>query len=313
MIERPTTLVLGAGASQPYQFPLGAKLRRDILNVGSNPHLLRSSELGNHWQLAEFLEAFRQSRLYSIDSFLTARPEMAEVGKLAIAAVLLEYETTYASYLTADEQNWYDYLWNQLANGHSWEELSFDNLSIVTFNYDRSLEHFLLTAMMGTYKQTLGDAAKKLKQLKIVHVYGDIGAASPLEDGYEAYARPIVPARVARGATRLKVIPEARVDEPTLLEAQRLLRKAKAICFLGFGFDRTNLARLKAIETCRVDMPMANGATELRAIAASCLGLTKAELEAAGNACGIRIDPFNSRYFVDGDCMTTLRETLILG
>ena len=33
MIERPTVLILGAGASKPYGFPTGEKLLRDIVDI----------------------------------------------------------------------------------------------------------------------------------------------------------------------------------------------------------------------------------------------------------------------------------------
>jgi hypothetical protein len=232
---------------------------------------------------------------------------MVEIGKMAIAGILLAFERNTLSKLSANEQDWYDYLWNRLASGRNWDDLSFDNLAVVTFNYDRSFEHFLLLAMMGTYEKSIEQAAEKLEQLQIVHVYGDIGSPLPQSPGYQMYGKTVTYRRVRDGAARLKVIPEAREEEPSLLMAQRLLLNAEAVCFLGFGFDPTNMKRLDSRRTC---YPFFEN--HKKSISASCSGLTPAEAEEAAGLCGLHNRAHWRNQFVDGSCLETLRSTLIL-
>jgi hypothetical protein len=319
MIKTPTALVLGAGASASYGFPMGSKLRGDILNLTGGLHqLAQGAELHKSHDLAGFVAEFQRSRLYSIDAFLGMRDEFAEIGKLAIAAVLLHYESkSVGALLQSVSQDWYDYLWNRLASGHSWDELSFDNLSIITFNYDRSLEAFLLQAMRGTYGVSEETAVERLRQLKIIHVYGDIGPPLPGDPQYVPYGEPLSGPRVRDAASRLKVIPEARDDDPIFAEAQTLLTGAEAICFLGFGFDELNLRRLKASETCANHLTREGAEPKRRAFFASCVGKKGAEASRDAKLCGqLKSSPTASGFpphFIHGNCMVTLTESLVLG
>lgn len=310
MITQPTVLILGAGASLHYGYPLGYALRDCILNF-QNTSLCERSGVGNHRQLREFIDAFRQSRLYSIDAFLGLNTKYAEVGKLAIAAVLMNFEEGAAKKLDDGSQDWYDYLWNRIAAGHSWEELNFEKLAIVTFNYDRSLEAFLLSAVLGTYAVSVEKAIEKLRQLNIVHVYGDLGSAWPGDNTFREYGESLSERSVFRAAGGIKVIPEARDDESTFIKARQLLMRARALCFLGFGFDTLNLRRLEAKISCSDGI---EHGTVQRTVVATCKGRTAAEAAADAIACGVYCSD-RSMYpegFRAVDCLRLLRETLIL-
>lgn len=320
MITKKTVLVLGAGASHFYGFPLGSKLRTDILQItrpGTETYQLSiNSRLIDHPLLNEYVDAFQKSRLSSIDAFLGLNLRFSEVGKMSIAALLMHYEASaIGSLLHGLDQNWYDYLWNKLASGHSWDELSFKNLSIVTFNYDRSLETFLLAAVKASYGVTEIEAVEKLKELEVIHTYGDIGSPWPNDSRFKQFGTGASPDLVRQGSQWLKVIPEAREDEPTFKAAQKLLFHAEAICFLGFGFDTLNLQRLDSVRTCATEIELPRKPFRRRRVAASCLGRTPMEAVSDANRCGVNTEylpkdlPVN---FVDGDCLRTLRETLIL-
>lgn len=317
MIESKTVLVLGAGASHPYGFPLGTKLREDILHLQTDwSELSTQTRLVDHPLFNEFVAAFRQSRLSSIDAFLGLRSRFSEIGRMAISMLLLNYEIYSRHRLVSQpQQDWYDYLWNRLADG-SWEELSFKNLSIVTFNYDRSLEFFLLSAMRGAYGVTQGEAEQKLESLKIVHAYGDLGSVFSADTRYIPYGDPVTSQNVRKAAELLKVIPESRDDGPTFLEARETLTQADAVCFLGFGFDKTNLRRLDSARTCGPAKPIGINESS-RKVVASCLGRTIQEARASANACSFRIQQMMGdglpSGFINGNCMDTLRQTLILG
>ena len=147
----------------------------------------------------------------SIDDFLFNRREYSLIGKLCVLFVLSGYENTkrfqpfqeinhgtiaipreYESrtedYIAKVNLNgkwqfssfgWYEYLWGRLqeGTGGDFEKLKQNKLSVITFNYDRSLEHFLFTAIKATYglQQREADAADFFINVPVKHVYGELG------------------------------------------------------------------------------------------------------------------------------------------
>ncbi|MFZ2651744.1 MAG: SIR2 family protein [Burkholderiaceae bacterium] len=280
MISTPTVLVLGAGASKPYGFPLGGELRGRIIGMAAGTdNVTAKAGLAADPHLQPFVDAFARSRLYSIDAFLGIRSDFSDIGRRSIAAQLwyAEAESSLVDTIGTPD-DWYDYLWNKLASGHSWDEVKFNNLSIVTFNYDRSLEVFLLRAATATFNVSESDAIAKLKTLRIEHVYGSLGSPWPGDADYFRYGWPVQAASVSLAAKSIRIIPEARDDEPVFKRAQEMLLAAHTICFLGFGFDSLNLRRLDAARTCgEAVFKGGDGTQTTRAFIASCMGRTPAE------------------------------------
>lgn len=151
MISHKTVLILGAGASRPYLLPTGGELR-DLILQRNYDSILRSLELSgpdqksyvdwyrellcNHIrqeQIEDFQMRFAESEFVSIDRFLAFNPEFDDTGRFMIAAILLNCERT--PHLKGD---WYQILFNELTTDGP--DISADLLSVVTFNYDRSLE-----------------------------------------------------------------------------------------------------------------------------------------------------------------------------
>lgn len=328
MIEKNTVLILGAGASFPYGFPLGSELRRGILelkhpaNVGA---AVVSTDLRNHPLFDEFINDFHASRLYSIDAFLATRTRFSDIGKLAIAAVLLACErVSKKTIFPSTTQDWYDYLWNRIAAASNWDQLDFTKLSVVTFNYDRSLETFLLEAVRASYGVTAQQAISKLQTLKIIHVYGDLGSPWPDDDRYAEFGTTLDDEMVLKAAQSIAVIPEARDGDPKFLEAQTVLGCAEKICFLGFGFDLLNLRRLRANEVCTNMFVGASEKTRPRELAFSCYGRSEAEAHRDAYLCGqaqvaMANEPIGLRLakyppgFFHASCLETLSRSLILG
>ena len=67
----------------------------------------------------------------------------------------------------------YEYLSVKLNS--SFEEFGENKLSIITFNYDCSLEHYLLNSLINSHEKTRDECAKALTQIPIVHVYCQLG------------------------------------------------------------------------------------------------------------------------------------------
>ena len=146
MIARKTVLILGAGASIPLGFPSGRQLLTSVVDGLRKPtaqlfQLLVACGF-DPTNIMLFRDALAKSGRPSVDVFLEYRSEFLSLGKTAIAAILTPYEIE-ANLYTA-ERNWYEYLFRHL--GPSRKDLAQGNLSVVTFNYDRSFEHYLFEA-----------------------------------------------------------------------------------------------------------------------------------------------------------------------
>ncbi len=139
MIEKQTVLVLGAGASQPYGFPTGGELRQLICDDSSWHDAALRDHISAQF-INRFVMRFRDAPQSTVDRFLAHHTDFVNVGKLAIASILIAREA--ASNLSPQKDNWYGYLWSRLET--DWDDFSKNKLKIITFNYDRSLEQFLL-------------------------------------------------------------------------------------------------------------------------------------------------------------------------
>lgn len=321
---KTTVLVLGAGASVAVGYPVGAELRDRLLRLPEHEfrtEVKAAGLLDVENELYSFLDAFGHSQMNSIDAFLARRPEFTQIGKRAIALVLLRCESSDSLFRSKHPDHWYRYLFNALA-AESWDALDFSNLQIITFNYDRSLEQYLLVALTSAYGRGHAEVIPKLRSLSIIHIYGTLGAPLPDQSGYLPYNGGVTQRSVVAAAEMIKVIPEGRTDDDVVAMARAQLVAASKIAFLGFGFDLTNLNRLDSEETCRSHITRANGSIVRRRVVASCLGMTHAELMraidlTAGNdgtaqavTNGMRLP--GDGAFIMSDCLTVLRSTLIL-
>jgi hypothetical protein len=317
MISRRTVLILGAGASAPYGLPLGSTLRRSILEMSDLDlrRLPTSESTPRPTSIeADFKTAFRGSRAESIDAFLARREEFIDIGKHAIAACLLPRES--ASRLLhsdVEEDDWYTYLLRRM--DASWDDLPKNQISFVTFNYDRSLEMCLLHTFQHRYRKSEEEALRMLDNFPIVHVYGSLGSLDNRQPNFVPYGGGGLSTfsnHLATAASGLRIIAEGRDDSPELQRARSLISEADAHCFLGFGFDETNVARLGGTSMSMGLRKSDRGLYHL-AFASTALGLTRTEADAIADLIAhpearreIRQGMFDER------CLSTLKKSLIL-
>lgn len=306
MITNKTVLVLGAGASVPFGFPSGQVLF-DIIRFFLNPGYPRypgnglsiSQWLPSHleWSLPESfkmlnsvfskesLDAFG-GKIYksgeeSIDAFLEYQTgEFLEIGKAAIAAVMLAFEREAALFQDfmkkrlqtsfkegrekdGTENNWYQLLWRALSA--PFEEFGNNQLRVVTFNYDRSLEYYLFTCLKNKYPDKKdGEYANLI--CPIVHIHGSLGALQWQIAGISDIINNFVPYNVMyenetdKDESRLHklirpsvfqtarnsitVIHESEDETPELVTARKWIKESQRLIFLGFGYHETNVKRL---------------------------------------------------------------------
>src|SRR6266498_1427355 len=253
MITKSTVLVLGAGASIPYGYPSGAGLVKEIFQyIGSNEWRSIYESLGiEESDLNSFRAELHQSQKPSIDAFLEHRLEFIKVGKVAIALSLLSKENP-DLLLDFDirDKGIYHFLYNSLTT--SWEEFKQNKFTIVTFNYDRSLEHFLFSALKHSYNKSDVEVAEAIQSIPIIHVHGSLG---PLPwqrqsgiDYYPLFNRRDGPyeigTRIKVASENIIIVSEAQPKSKEFEIAAKRIKEAERVYFLGFGYHPANLERL---------------------------------------------------------------------
>jgi hypothetical protein len=244
----------------PYGFPSGAQLRRLLCNAENLMELTRHGDFDPE-EIRNFCDVFLKSGMASIDAFLARRGDheeipggktFSQIGKAAIAFSLIRCENYHRLFDFEIQDNWYQYLWQFI--GDSLEDLERNRLSVITFNYDRSLEMYLLVAIQHAFGVSKDEAARHLKKIPIIHVYGQIGElmeASDSGSNWREYAPDPSSRNIAIGADGIKVIAEHREDGPEFARAHAAISSADRLCFLGFGFDPVNVRRLNIEELLR--------------------------------------------------------------
>src|SRR5688572_10130162 len=110
MIKVPTVLVLGAGASDPYRFPLGRKLMAEICQNAHSTYIRELNPTGDpkiKKDIEDFRDALRTSGQQSVDAFLEHRDEFRVIGKKAIARALIPCEDEEVLFDLFGEKIWY--------------------------------------------------------------------------------------------------------------------------------------------------------------------------------------------------------------
>lgn len=250
MIINPTVLILGAGASAPYYFPSGRALLMEIVEALASPNHSLTEALEQWGTDSEEIEIYRislrDSMQPSVDAFLEKRPEYLTIGKFTIAGILIPYERESIFQRGTDRKpekmGWYEYLFQQLDS--SVENFTDNKLSVLTFNYDRSLEHFLMLAIKNSYGLDDAKAFALLKTIPIIHLYGSLGEYSYTYEMGTEYSLPVNIEDVFHAADSLKIMSEGQDDSDEFCQAHRLLQDAEQVALIGFGYHKTNVRRL---------------------------------------------------------------------
>jgi hypothetical protein len=290
-------LVLGAGASCPYGFPPGSKLIRDVLSLDTarDSVLARGGFASEECQL--FKDALRDADISSVDRFLESRAgaghhDFMKVGKAMMALALSQYESIKLLRPSNDMDNgkgrWYDYLLELLSDQIVPDKL-FEEcyVSIITFNYDRSLEFWIMRALAARYGWALQKTKVVLRRLRLVHVHGTLGGSPTDSDDYREFEPIQGGGDLDRCIKSIQVVHEVNPNTKAWEDARKLLSEASIVVFLGFGYLRANVERLKLNETCRFRYTRAGdrsqilaqlGIPEMARVHGTCSGFTPSQI-----------------------------------
>ncbi|MBN2181719.1 MAG: hypothetical protein JW715_07375 [Sedimentisphaerales bacterium] len=261
-----TIFVLGAGASCPYGFPSGRDLHDQIIkhHIDDWQNYINGKEDVPDFYVEnilahakEFVETFRKSTTPSIDLFIARNKNRYGIhGKQAIAFRILaaEKESSFRERAIKRDQDWYEWLFvqltNKIINEEDFNHFNENEISIITFNYDRSLEHFLYDSLRNSFKGVGNDKIiEQLNKIKICHIFNQVAYLEwqnqPNYVGYRIESQKVNIDELAKNI----VIVHDEQENPKLQEAHDLLSNAQRVFFLGFGYAKENLEALKIPET----------------------------------------------------------------
>lgn len=249
MIDIPVVLVLGAGASFPYGFPLGQGLRDKALKPPASdlPQALAGIHDSLAMQLPEFQSELRSARRRSVDAFLEARPEFEALGKLVIAYHLMRIESEEKLYAVNSEEDWYQYLIEMMLTD-GFEGFQHNKLAILTYNYDRSLEYYMFKMLKGCGRSD-AECRTAMQGIPILHLHGQLGLLPELTDEGRRYENTIDSKRLQHAAKGIRIVHDDSLEnDDVFTEAQTRLKQAHYVIFLGFGYLAKNVERLKLSE-----------------------------------------------------------------
>lgn len=204
MIKKSLTIILGAGASVPYGYPTGAGLIQQIVGVldwkvlDRNNTLaplklvaLRSNQFTNfHIAIADFCFAVRRNNPTNIDSFLRDNPSLEKIGRTLIAYLIRISEYNDYGYIVPPDNQfnpWYHVLFDAMVSRTPPEKIpESQQLRIVTFNYDVSLEYYLAKALLDN-ERTRPHAKAIFDSIPVLHIFGSVGTVS-IENDVVKYA-----------------------------------------------------------------------------------------------------------------------------
>jgi hypothetical protein len=295
--------VLGAGASSEAGLPTGAGLipiLRNKLNfkhemgvrqIGGDPSLfeaLRRNAVFTSQDVNLYSEAGR--KIYSglplansIDDFLDMHRDdkfIQACGKLAIVQSILEAERSSKLFFDHRElrnldidkisQTWYVQFMRILRQGISKQEASrlFENVSFVSFNYDRCIEQFLFQAVQLAYDFDPATAHQLCDALRVCHPYGSVGLSPDLP-------HPRSPGDVPFGADSYDVVAlsnniKTYTEQAHSAEWKKIgdaMKDAETVVFLGFAFHPQNMQLLST-----------EGDTRIRHVYATAKGISASDV-----------------------------------
>jgi hypothetical protein len=183
--------------------------------------------VGRGGTLKNFRHRLFNSQRVSIDAFITNNPDLEKIAKHAVAAVLLLCERE--ERLEAD---WYQQFLERLMRGGAHD----GEFGVITFNYDRSFEHYFKRAYAHNYLSDELLASKLYRQLKILHAYGCLGTLEGT----------IMPPLVRYGDVNTfgDAVDQMELATPAHSpndNIKGLLDGVERVVFIGFGFWKENM------------------------------------------------------------------------
>lgn len=281
-MDRKTVYVVGAGASKEANLPTGDELKSKIAQLLDIRFPDGYNQKSGDFTICEALRLFVRennnqngdlnSYLYeawhvnsampqaiSIDNFIDTHRENAKIalcGKLAIVKSILDAERHSHLYFKNEridstvnfetlKKTWYGSFFQLLTENCSKDELKarLQTITLIIFNYDRCVEHFLLHALQNYYKIKEAEAAELVKYINIYHPYGQVGYL-PWQQPQSSVGFGETPnaQKLLTLANQIKTFAEGTDPNASeIAEIKEHMASASHLIFLGFAFHKLNM------------------------------------------------------------------------
>ena len=274
VFKTKTVFVIGAGASFEAGMPLGVRLLSNIserLNGFSKNGFQGADDLYfeqaiqslgiNFTRVMHMLSglSIAMKTAFSIDNFLQARShdkDVVKLGKILIADSIISAErsSTMAGMASGDAQiyhtdNWYRKFFNTLVSGVYVENLEriFDNVSIISFNYDRCIKEYLFNALQLYFGIDEHRSRMVMENLNVIHPYGSLGRLSWEYAHDEPFRQPFggTNSNLIHVSNQIYTFDESisNIDN-VKTDINKQILSANKIIFLGFAYYEQNMKLL---------------------------------------------------------------------
>jgi hypothetical protein len=283
-MNKRTVYVIGAGASKEAHLPTGHELKRvisDLLDIRfdgiwrqtNGDYLIKDALLvlvkqpnGQRGDINPHLQEAWHIRdalplAISVDNFLDAHRDNGKIaicGKLAIVRSILTAEKNSLLYFDRSqgastihfsslEATWYLPFFQMLTENCVKDDLKdrFQSISLIIFNYDRCIEHFMYHALKNYYKVLDNEAAQLVSYMNIYHPYGSVGSlpwfvnsnSDNVEFGVDPYTGQFL-----QLAKKIKTFTEGTDPNSSDISAiKKHMEQADRLVFMGFAFHKLNM------------------------------------------------------------------------
>jgi hypothetical protein len=282
-MSKNTVFVIGAGASKEVNLPSGYELKNkiaELLDIRFSP-MGRGQEHGDY-KIVEAIRLVVQDPnggrgdinpylheaghicealplAISIDNFIDAHRDnnkIALCGKLAIARSILQAEHDSLLYFERHrvdstisfdslEKTWYLPFFQLLTENCGKNDLKerFQTVTLIIFNYDRCIEHFLYHALQNYYRVSDTEAADLVKNINIFHPYGSIGSL-PWNNPSDSmnFGDDPSPVNLLQVAKKIKTFTEGTdPNSSEIIKIRSHMSRANRLVFIGFAFHKLNI------------------------------------------------------------------------
>lgn len=281
--ERTNVIVVGAGASQEFDLPTGAKLT-SIIQRDLDFQIDRFFNLavGNgDWELMRAIEALsRQTKVRlavygnaaqqisrnmalapSIDNYLDTHkdnPNLVNVGKLAIANAIIKAEHQSSLYINPNNtfnrldfakttNTWTAVFFKIIAAKRDYASFlkALSNITFISFNYDRCIKQFFGNAAASYFELDGQKIEEVLTAIRVIHPYGVIGELNVSNNHVVGYGLEANGGRILSASNNIRTFTEGVADRSLLDSIKKPLEQAELVIFLGFSFIDINMQILR--------------------------------------------------------------------
>jgi len=277
-----TVFVIGAGASKEVNLRTGLEFKENLAQLldirygdfgdkqEHGDHLIASALFehvrqpdGRRGDINPYLHGAWKIRdalplAISIDHVIDAHRDndkIALCGKLAIVRSILGDEKNSLLYFeqlahskmqsSRLEKTWYTPFFQLLTENCGLGNIKerFESITLIIFNYDRCVEHFIYNALQNYYGLSGPEAAEIVKEIKIFHPYGVVGILPWMgQDGAMEFGSDPHPKQLLELSHKIKTFSEGMDPESSeILQIRQNMGVANRVVFLGFAFHGLNM------------------------------------------------------------------------